>query len=105
MLTLCVSSWSVCLWQKSSKLSKTSSVKDDLEKDGKDDDQKSGSKGGDPDKDIIQNTTDSKVGFNARMLSIRSIINSQMMWQIEWLSNFFDLKLFNVLSQYVRKTT
>ncbi|XP_056268414.1 hepatoma-derived growth factor-related protein 3-like isoform X2 [Pseudoliparis swirei] len=91
--------------KKSSKLSKTSSVKDDLEKDGKDDDQKSGSKGGDPDKDIIQNTTDSKVGFNARMLSIRSIINSQMMWQIEWLSNFFDLKLFNVLSQYVRKTT
>ncbi|TNN62221.1 Hepatoma-derived growth factor-related protein 3 [Liparis tanakae] len=46
--------------KKSSKLSKTSSVKDDLEKDGKDEDQKSGSKGGDPDKDILQNTTDSK---------------------------------------------
>ncbi|KAM6949983.1 hepatoma-derived growth factor-related protein 3 isoform 1-T1 [Lycodopsis pacificus] len=46
--------------QKSSKLSRISSVEDDLEKDGKDDDQKSGSEGGDPDNDIIQNTTDSK---------------------------------------------
>lgn len=40
-----------------------SSGEDDLEKDGKEDDQKSGSEGGDPDNDIIQNTTDSKVGF------------------------------------------
>ncbi|XP_054465734.1 hepatoma-derived growth factor-related protein 3-like isoform X3 [Anoplopoma fimbria] len=46
--------------QKSSKLSRVSSVEDDLEKDDKDDDQKSGSEGGDPDNDIIQNTTDSK---------------------------------------------
>lgn len=53
----------MCLWQKSSKLSRISSGEDDLEKDGKDDDQKSGSEGGDPDNDIIQNTTDSKVGF------------------------------------------
>lgn len=53
----------MCLWQKSSKLSRISSGEEDLEKDGKDDDQKSGSDGGDPDNDIIQNTTDSKVGF------------------------------------------
>ncbi|XP_068432426.1 hepatoma-derived growth factor-related protein 3 isoform X1 [Clinocottus analis] len=46
--------------QKSSKPTRMSSVEDDLEKDGKDDDQKSGSEGGDPDNDIIQNTTDSK---------------------------------------------
>ncbi|XP_075933804.1 hepatoma-derived growth factor-related protein 3 isoform X2 [Anarhichas minor] len=46
--------------KKSSKLSRISSVEDDLEKDGKDDDQKSGSEGGDPDNDIIQNTTGSK---------------------------------------------
>ncbi|XP_049418037.1 hepatoma-derived growth factor-related protein 3 isoform X1 [Epinephelus fuscoguttatus] len=44
--------------QKSSKLSRISSGEDDLEKDGKDDDQKSGSEGGDADNDIIQNTTD-----------------------------------------------
>ncbi|XP_032392720.1 hepatoma-derived growth factor-related protein 3 isoform X4 [Etheostoma spectabile] len=47
-------------YQKSSKLSRISSGEDDLEKDGKDEDQKSGSEGGDPDNDIIQNTTDSK---------------------------------------------
>ncbi|TDH16747.1 hypothetical protein EPR50_G00001130 [Perca flavescens] len=46
--------------KKSSKLSRISSGEDDLEKDGKDDDQKSGLEGGDPDNDIIQNTTDSK---------------------------------------------
>ncbi|XP_044207312.1 hepatoma-derived growth factor-related protein 3-like isoform X3 [Thunnus albacares] len=46
--------------KKSSKLSRISSGEEDLEKDGKDDDQKSGSEGGDPDNDIIQNTTDSK---------------------------------------------
>ncbi|XP_068432434.1 hepatoma-derived growth factor-related protein 3 isoform X2 [Clinocottus analis] len=46
--------------KKSSKPTRMSSVEDDLEKDGKDDDQKSGSEGGDPDNDIIQNTTDSK---------------------------------------------
>lgn len=56
------------LWQKSSKLSRISSgeddlEKDDLEKDGKDNNQKSSSEGGDPDNNIIQNTTDSKVGF------------------------------------------
>lgn len=49
----------MCLWQKSSKLSRISSGEDDLEKDGKEDD---GSEGGDPD-NIIQKTTDSKVGF------------------------------------------
>ncbi|CAK6970462.1 hepatoma-derived growth factor-related protein 3 isoform X4 [Scomber scombrus] len=47
-------------YQKSPKLSRISSGEEDLEKDGKDDDQKSGSEGGDPDNDIIQNTTDSK---------------------------------------------
>lgn len=52
----------MCVQQKSSKLSRISSGEDDLEKDGKDDDQKSGSEGGDADNDIIQNTTDSKVG-------------------------------------------
>ncbi|XP_037616264.1 hepatoma-derived growth factor-related protein 3 isoform X3 [Sebastes umbrosus] len=46
--------------QKSSKLSRISSGEDGLEKDGKDDDQKSGSEGGDADNDIIQNTTGSK---------------------------------------------
>lgn len=46
--------------KKSSKLSRISSGEDDLEKDGKDEDQKSGSEGGDPDNDIIQNTKDSK---------------------------------------------
>uniref|UniRef100_A0A667WIG6 HDGF like 3 n=1 Tax=Myripristis murdjan TaxID=586833 RepID=A0A667WIG6_9TELE len=46
---------------KSSKLSRISSGEEDLEKDGKDDDQKSGSEGGDGDNDIIQNTTDNKV--------------------------------------------
>nr|XP_020480442.1 hepatoma-derived growth factor-related protein 3 isoform X3 [Monopterus albus] len=46
--------------KKSSKLSRISSGKDDLDKDGKDDDQKSGSEGGDPDNDIIQNTANSK---------------------------------------------
>lgn len=49
--------------QKSSKLSRISSAEDDMGKDGKDDDQKSGSEGGDPDNDIMQNTTDSKVGI------------------------------------------
>ncbi|XP_030018169.1 hepatoma-derived growth factor-related protein 3 isoform X4 [Sphaeramia orbicularis] len=44
--------------KKSSKLSRISSGEDDLEKDGKEEDQKSGSEGGDPDNDIIQNTTD-----------------------------------------------
>ncbi|CAI5646459.1 unnamed protein product [Oreochromis niloticus] len=44
--------------KKSSKLSRISSGEDDLGKDGKDDDQKSGSEGGDPDNDIMQNTTD-----------------------------------------------
>ncbi len=34
-----------------------------MERDGKDEDQKSGSEGGDAENDIIQNTTDSKVGF------------------------------------------
>ncbi|XP_006802396.1 hepatoma-derived growth factor-related protein 3-like [Neolamprologus brichardi] len=47
-------------YQKSSKLSRISSGEDDLGKDGKDDDQKSGSEGGDPDNDLMQNTTDSK---------------------------------------------
>lgn len=51
------------LWQKSSKLSRISSGEDDLEKDGKDNNQKSSSEGGDPDNNILQNTTDSKVGF------------------------------------------
>ncbi|KAM8763150.1 hepatoma-derived growth factor-related protein 3 isoform 2-T2 [Acanthopagrus schlegelii] len=46
--------------KKSSKLSRISSGEDDLKKDQKDDDQKSGSEAGDPDNDI-QNTTDSKV--------------------------------------------
>ncbi|XP_076003090.1 hepatoma-derived growth factor-related protein 3 isoform X1 [Genypterus blacodes] len=46
--------------QKSSKLSRISSGEDNLEKDGKDDDQKSMSEGGDPDNDVIQNTSDSK---------------------------------------------
>ncbi|XP_035033442.1 hepatoma-derived growth factor-related protein 3 isoform X2 [Hippoglossus stenolepis] len=45
---------------KSSKLSRISSAEDDLQKDRKDEDQKSGSEGEDPDNDIIQNTTDSK---------------------------------------------
>uniref|UniRef100_A0A3Q2W3Y1 HDGF like 3 n=1 Tax=Haplochromis burtoni TaxID=8153 RepID=A0A3Q2W3Y1_HAPBU len=49
--------------KKSSKLSRISSGEDDLGKDGKDDDQKSGSEGGDPDNDLMQNTTDSKVGI------------------------------------------
>lgn len=53
----------VFLPQKSSKLSRISSGEDDLGKDGKDDDQKSGSEGGDPDNDLMQNTTDSKVGI------------------------------------------
>lgn len=44
-------------------MSRISSGEDDLEKDGKDDDQKSSSEGGDHDNDFIQNTTDSKVGF------------------------------------------
>ncbi|XP_037309407.1 hepatoma-derived growth factor-related protein 3 isoform X1 [Pungitius pungitius] len=48
------------LSQKSSKLSRISSVEDDLEKDGKDDDQKSVSEGGDPKNDIIPNATESK---------------------------------------------
>ncbi|KAM9410304.1 hepatoma-derived growth factor-related protein 3 [Pholidichthys leucotaenia] len=42
--------------KKSSKLSR----KDDLDKDGKDDDQKSGSEGGDLDNEILQNANDSK---------------------------------------------
>ncbi|KAM8894556.1 hepatoma-derived growth factor-related protein 3 isoform 3-T3 [Spinachia spinachia] len=46
--------------KKSSKLSRISSVDDDLEKDGKDDDQKSISEGGDPNNDIIPNATESK---------------------------------------------
>ncbi|XP_030270493.1 hepatoma-derived growth factor-related protein 3 [Sparus aurata] len=46
--------------KKSSKLSRISSGEDVLKKDGKDDDQKSGSEAGDPDNDVIQNTTDSK---------------------------------------------
>lgn len=53
----------VFLPQKSSKLSRISSGEDDLGKDEKDDDQKSGSEGGDPDNDLMQNTTDSKVGI------------------------------------------
>ncbi|KAK1891091.1 Hepatoma-derived growth factor-related protein 3 [Dissostichus eleginoides] len=44
-------------FKKSPKLSRISSGQDDLEKDGKDEDQKSGSEGGDLDNDIIQNTT------------------------------------------------
>ncbi|XP_013868630.1 hepatoma-derived growth factor-related protein 3 isoform X2 [Austrofundulus limnaeus] len=48
------------LLQKSSKLLRISAAEDDLEKDGKDDDQKSSSEGGDQDNDFIQNTTDSK---------------------------------------------
>ncbi|XP_054465716.1 hepatoma-derived growth factor-related protein 3-like isoform X1 [Anoplopoma fimbria] len=58
--------------QKSSKLSRVSSVEDDLEKDDKDDDQKSGSEGGDPDNDIIQNTTD-KPAAHRRTLSEESM--------------------------------
>lgn len=38
------------------------SGEDDLEKDGKDDDQKSGSEGGDQD-NINDSTTDNKVGY------------------------------------------
>uniref|UniRef100_A0A673Z381 HDGF like 3 n=1 Tax=Salmo trutta TaxID=8032 RepID=A0A673Z381_SALTR len=49
--------------KKSSKLSRISSGEDDLE-DGKEEDQKSGSEGGDPDNGIIQNTADSKVSEN-----------------------------------------
>lgn len=45
--------------KKSSKLSRISSGEEDLE-DGKEEDQKSGSEGGDPDNGIIQNTADSK---------------------------------------------
>ena len=51
------------LWQKSSKLSRVSSGEDDLEKDGKEGDQKSNSEGGDTDGGIIQNATDNKVGL------------------------------------------
>ncbi|XP_054465726.1 hepatoma-derived growth factor-related protein 3-like isoform X2 [Anoplopoma fimbria] len=58
--------------KKSSKLSRVSSVEDDLEKDDKDDDQKSGSEGGDPDNDIIQNTTD-KPAAHRRTLSEESM--------------------------------
>uniref|UniRef100_A0A3Q1D9E3 PWWP domain-containing protein n=1 Tax=Amphiprion ocellaris TaxID=80972 RepID=A0A3Q1D9E3_AMPOC len=43
---------------KSSKLLRISSGDDNLEKDRKDDDQKSGSEGGDADNDIIESTTD-----------------------------------------------
>nr|XP_033964606.1 hepatoma-derived growth factor-related protein 3 isoform X2 [Pseudochaenichthys georgianus] len=43
-------------FKKSPKLSRISSGQDDREKDGKDEDQKSGSEGGDPDNGIIQNT-------------------------------------------------
>ncbi|KAM9860685.1 hepatoma-derived growth factor-related protein 3 [Aulostomus maculatus] len=46
--------------KKFSKLSRISSGEEDLEKDGKDGDKKSGSEGGDPDNDIIQTTTNSK---------------------------------------------
>ncbi|XP_046898048.1 hepatoma-derived growth factor-related protein 3 isoform X2 [Hypomesus transpacificus] len=45
---------------KSSKLSRISSGEEDLEKDSKQDDQRSVSEAGDPENDIIQNTTDSK---------------------------------------------
>ncbi|XP_034151023.1 hepatoma-derived growth factor-related protein 3 isoform X2 [Esox lucius] len=48
-------------FKKSSKLSRISSGDDDLEKDGKEEDRKSGSEGGDPNNDIIQNLSDSKV--------------------------------------------
>ncbi|KAK5916060.1 hypothetical protein CesoFtcFv8_001597 [Champsocephalus esox] len=48
-------------FKKSPKLSRISSGQDDREKDGKDEDQKSGSEGGDPDNGIIQNTTGSKL--------------------------------------------
>lgn len=50
------------LWQKSSKLSRISAEGDNLEKEGKDDDQKSGSEGGDADNDIMENISDCKVG-------------------------------------------
>jgi len=53
---------SVCVWQKSSKLSRVSSGEDDLEKDGKEGEQKSSSDGGDTD---IQNATDNKVADRA----------------------------------------
>lgn len=66
----------MCPWQKSSKLSRISSGEDDLEKDGKDDDHKSGSEGGDPDNDIIQNTTDSKVGFINNYIFSTLVIHS-----------------------------
>uniref|UniRef100_A0A3P8RY79 HDGF like 3 n=1 Tax=Amphiprion percula TaxID=161767 RepID=A0A3P8RY79_AMPPE len=49
--------------KKSSKLLRISSGDDNLEKDRKDDDQKSGSEGGDADNDIIESTTDSKVRY------------------------------------------
>uniref|UniRef100_A0A3P8V8G0 HDGF like 3 n=1 Tax=Cynoglossus semilaevis TaxID=244447 RepID=A0A3P8V8G0_CYNSE len=52
----------VFLWQKSSKLSRISAEDDNLEKEGKDDDQKSGSEGGDADNDIMENISDCKVG-------------------------------------------
>ncbi|XP_037553593.1 hepatoma-derived growth factor-related protein 3 isoform X1 [Nematolebias whitei] len=44
--------------QKASKVSRVSSGEDDLDKDGKDEDQKSSSEGGDHDNDFIQNTAD-----------------------------------------------
>lgn len=56
MLLLCT-----CLWQKSSKQPRVSSEEDDLERDGKDDDQKSDSDGGDHDNNFIQKTAETKV--------------------------------------------
>ncbi|CAL8350643.1 unnamed protein product [Merluccius merluccius] len=46
--------------KKSSKLSRVSSGEDDLEKDGKEGDQKSSSEGGDTDGGLIQNASDNK---------------------------------------------
>lgn len=63
----------VCCPQKSSKLSRISSGEEDLE-DGKEEDQKSGSEGGDPDNGIIQNTADSKVGRPGGMSGLGTIL-------------------------------
>ncbi|XP_012670295.1 hepatoma-derived growth factor-related protein 3 isoform X1 [Clupea harengus] len=53
--------------KKSSKLSRKSSGEEDLDKDGKEDDHKSGSEAGDPDNDI-QNTSDSKTSSQGNQL-------------------------------------